>query len=92
MPLRLIGKVSLSDELTMLERLRGTLVSAREQARLIADSTGDERTMVRLFDVAEDAGHGEVRVQYLIFRAREAQAEAGAEAGCVTLQEDLGRS
>jgi hypothetical protein len=91
MPLRLMGKVSLSDEITMLERLRGTLVSAREQARLIADSTGDEETRRRLLEVAEGVGNYVAETQFLVYLAQEQQLEAGAEAGRVTLQEDLGR-
>ena len=90
-PLRLIGKVSLTDEITMLERLKQTLVSAREQARLIADSTGDECTRWRSLDIAEDAGNTSTKAQYLVFRAQEAQKEADAETGRVTLREDLGR-
>jgi len=92
MPLRLIGKVSLSDEIKMLEMLRDKLLSVRGQARLIADSTGDEYTRNRLLDIAEGAGNFNTVACYLTDRAREAQAEAGAEAGReVTLREDLGR-
>ena len=91
-PLRILGKCSLSDEITMLERLKQTLVSAREQARLIADSTGDECTRWRSLDIAEDAGNTSTKAQYLVFRAQAAQEEADAETGRVTLQEDLGRS
>jgi hypothetical protein len=89
-PLRLIGKVSLSDEITMLERLKQTLVSAREQARFIKDSTGDADTKFKmdLFDFRYEID----RADLCIYRAKEAQKEADAETGRVSLQEDLGRS
>jgi hypothetical protein len=91
-PLRLIGKVSLQDEITMLETLRDKLLAVRGQARLIADSTGDEYTRDLVLDTAEGAGSFNVVVTYLVERAKEAQRTQGDEAGRVTLREDLGRS
>ncbi len=102
MPIRILGKVSLSDEIKMLEMLRDKLLSVRGQARLIAASTGDEATKERALDVAEHAGGDKAILVYLIARAREAQYEADQEASRaevrtwddikeVTLQEDLGR-
>jgi len=91
-PLRILGKCSLTDEITMLERLKQTLVSAREQARFIATSTGDEYTRDKLAEIASYCASSGVVSSYLIARAEEAQAEADAETGRVTLQEDLGRS
>ena len=90
-PLRILGKCSLSDEITMLERLKQTLVSAREQARFIATSTGDEYTRNKLAEIAGDCASDGVVSSYLIARAEEAQKEADSETGRVTLQEDLGR-
>ncbi len=90
-PLRILGKVSLQDEITMLETLRDKLLAVRGQARLIADSTGDECTRWRSLDIAEDAGNKSTKAQYLVFRAQAAQEEADAETGRVTLREDLGR-
>ena len=89
-PLRLIGKVSLQDEITMLETLRDKLLAVRGQARLIADSTGDVATRRKLecLWVHQDLD----AVELCLFRAQEAQKEADAETGRVTLQEDLGRS
>lgn len=89
MPIRILGKVSLSDEIKMLETLRDKLLSAREQARLIADSTGDEETKRKVGGlwVQQDLD----AVELCLFRAREAQAGQYAETDRVTLQEDLGR-
>jgi len=92
MPIRLIGKVSLSDEIKMLEMLRGMLLSAQGQARLIAASTGDEFTKARLADIAQRANEIRHATVYLIAKAEADQEENDAEAGReVTLQEDLGR-
>ncbi len=90
-PLRVLGKCSLPDEITMLERLKQTLVSAREQARFIATSTGDEYTREKLAEIAGYCASNGVVSSYLIARAKEAQKEADAETGRVSLQEDLGR-
>ncbi len=91
MPLRILGKVSIQDEITMLENLRDKLLSVRGQARLIADSTGDEYTRDLVLDTAEGAGSFNVVVTYLVERAKQAQAEHAAETGRVSLREDLGR-
>jgi len=92
MPLRLIGKVSLSDEIKMLEMLRDKLLSVRGQARLICDSTGDADTKTKMECIATDAQYDLDRADLCLFRAREARDEADAEAGReVTLREDLGR-
>jgi len=90
MPIRILGKVSLQDEIKMLEMLRDKLLSVRGQARLIADSTGDIPTKLKMNGIYVD---GDIdKVELCLFRAREAQAEASTEAGReVTLREDLGR-
>ena len=90
-PLRMVGKTSLSDEITMLENLRDKLLSVRGQARLIADSTGDESAKVIMATVAGDATYYFNSVELVLSRAKEAQAEQAAETGRVTLREDLGR-
>ena len=89
MPRRLIGKVSLQDEITMLETLRDKLLAVRGQARLIADSTGDVAAKRKLecLWVQQDLDV----VELCLFRAKEARKEADAEMGHVTLREDLGR-
>ena len=90
-PIRILGKVSLSEEITMLERLKGTLVSAREQARFIADSTGDAETKDRLGWTAVRAKCEIDGVDLFLYRAKEAQRVNSEETGRVTLREDLGR-
>ena len=89
-----VGKVSLSDEITMLERLQGMLVSVREQARFIAASTGDERTWEKLHVVAEHAGNDNAVLVYLIARAKEQQREKDEETARedrAALSKELGR-
>ena len=84
-----VGKVSLSDEITMLERLKASLISVREQARFIAASTGDGRTAERLIGVAQGADDDRVILVYLIARAREQQREKDEE--MAALSKELGR-
>ncbi len=89
-PIRCLGKTSLSDEIKMLEMLRDKLLSVRGQARLIADSTGDADTKTKMECVASDAQYSLDRADLCLYRAREAQAEADAEAGReVTLQKAI---
>lgn len=90
-PIRILGKVSLSDEIKMLDEFRRHLRACKEQARLIEDTTGDEGTKDRIqwtktrLDTEIDG------IDLLYFRAVEAQCEMGEETGRVTLREDLGR-
>ena len=89
-----VGKVSLSDEITMLERLKASLISVREQARFIAASTGDERTKEALGKVGEHTGGDRAILVYLIARAKEQQREKDEETArdeLAALSKELGR-
>ena len=82
-----VGKVSLSDEITMLERLWASLRSVKEQVSFIADSTGDADTkrMIGLIYVQYDID----KVELCLFRAKEQQREKGEE--MAALSKELGR-
>jgi len=82
-----VGKVSLSDEITMLERLKASLISVREQARFIADSTGDANTRFALSLMWTQCDLD--RVELCLFRAKEQQREKDEE--MAALSKELGR-
>ena len=90
-PIRLLGKVSLSDEIKMLDQLRSTLQSAREQARLIADSTGDEETKAKIGLIPGTLNFEVERSDFCYYKAVAQQGEASNEVGRAELRKELGR-
>ena len=89
-----VGKVSLSDEITMLERLWASLRSVKEQASFIADSTGDQETRDRLDWVKAHAKTQADGVELLYLRAKnqlQENHEGAARDELAALSKELGR-
>ena len=92
MPIRILGKVSLSDEIKMLDQLRTSIAAVRAQARLIADSTGDDETKSKIGSINNTMNMEAEKADFCYYKALAQQAEASAEVGRVELREDIGRS